>query len=127
MHVSVLFAIRFVSVSKFAATVTFTQRRQVRVCHSLSKDWLRSHVINIGTSKETAFGDVLKMIESILERKVRCTEGTYDSLKWQNDCWAMNIDYARKHLGWKPKYTLESGLEREIKWIRSQLQMRSSE
>ena len=75
-------------------------------------------VFNIGSSKETTFGEVLKLIERNIGKKIYFEEGRYQSLKWVGN-WAASIEKAKKILGWKPKTSLEEGIRKSVQSVLS--------
>jgi dTDP-glucose 4,6-dehydratase len=80
-------------------------------------------VVNLGTGKEISIGDLARKIFELLgvepaveaeDQRVRPDASEVDRL-------CADITKARHLLGWKPKYTLESGLSETIAWVRDNI------
>lgn len=74
--------------------------------------------LNIGSSKEETLGDVLRVVEKKTGRRIRSREGAYKNLNWPGQVWAVDIKKARALLQWKPRHTLEQGIEKTLKWVK---------
>jgi len=75
--------------------------------------------INLGTGKGTSIKDLVKMIVRLTDFKGKII---YDKTKPSGQAQRIvNINKARKLLGFKPKWTLEKGLAKTINWIKEQI------
>ncbi len=77
-------------------------------------------VINIGSNFEISIGDLAKKIINIIGKKVRIVSAPERVRPQDSEVERLLADNskAKKILGWKPKVTLEEGLERTIKWFK---------
>lgn len=91
------------------------------VCRAISmvidKETLRDTCLNIGSGKGTAIEDIAKtnarLFKKLLDKDIRITrkpspEGRVFPSRW------LSISKIRKHAGWSPGVTLESGIEELI-------------
>jgi nucleoside-diphosphate-sugar epimerase len=89
----------------------------------IHKDQLEGHIVNIGSGKEYTLGEVVKTVAALLrsssdiswdEKKKQ--ERQKEPLHWQAD-----IGKAENIVQWKPKYSLQKGLEETITWMKNHL------
>ena len=80
-------------------------------------DKVRGDSINIGTGRQRSNREVYDIISSIMRYKTKVkvtkTPRDYESPRWQADITTMRL------FGWKPKYSLESGLQKTIEHFQS--------
>lgn len=78
-------------------------------------------VVNIGSGKQYNLHDVVHVVQQYTKSKAHVIWNARKPQKRQIEplCWQADITYAYKILGWKPKYTLEEGIEKTIHWIRN--------
>lgn len=77
-------------------------------------------VINIGTGQGVSVGEIIKMVGSILDKKLAVITDKSRIRPKKSEVWRLVCDAkkAKKMVGWKCNYTLESGLKETINWIR---------
>jgi len=86
-------------------------------------DQSTGRTINVGSNREISIGDLAQKIISLTGRNVSIE---YDESRLRpeksevNRLWCDNSK-ALEILGWKPEYTLESGLMETIEWIKNNL------
>ena len=80
---------------------------------ALKKD--KNGVFNIGTGKETNINTLFRKLRKLTGSKCKKIHKT-ESGGEKRSC----LDYskARKELGWRPKYSLDRGLEETVEWFR---------
>ncbi|MFH2084656.1 MAG: GDP-mannose 4,6-dehydratase, partial [Candidatus Omnitrophota bacterium] len=78
-------------------------------------------IINLGTGKDIAIRDVVKLIHKRTKSKSELRIGGLPTRP--NEIWKMSSDAAKakKILGWEPKVTFEKGLDMTIEWFRKYL------
>ena len=80
-------------------------------------DKVRGDSINIGTGRQRSNREVYDIISSIMRYKTKVkvtkTPRDYESPRWQADITTMRL------FGWKPKYSLETGLQKTIEHFQS--------
>jgi UDP-glucose 4-epimerase len=74
-----------------------------------------NNVYNIGSGKKTVIKDLIKVISSVLDKRiiVKVEKGTPGDFL---GCYA-NIEKIKNHLGYSPKYNLVQGLKIFNKWL----------
>lgn len=82
-----------------------------------TSDKARNTVVNIGNDHETTILELANIILSITQS---CSQISYSPLPQDDPLRRKpDISKARGLLGWKPKVTLEEGLERTMAWFKS--------
>jgi len=78
-----------------------------------------TQIYNVGTNKKTTINALLKLIAKILNKNVK----PIFQLLRQGEIIRSRINFSKikKELGWQPKYNLERGLTKTIKWFRENL------
>lgn len=76
-------------------------------------------VFNIGSGTGHSLNGILDQIESMLKRKIERRYLPSRGIDVPSN--VLDIGHAHQLLGWAPKITLETGLERTIAWARMQL------
>jgi dTDP-glucose 4,6-dehydratase len=79
--------------------------------------------INLGTAREISVGDLAKLIARLTGRsfEIETEQGRVRPAASEVERLLASNERARGVLGWSPKVTLESGLERTIEWLRGRL------
>lgn len=75
-------------------------------------------IINIGTGKQTTLLQAMKIISKLINRKLQVKWNTSSSTATESPCNIADTKKAKKMLGWKPKHTLEDGLDKTIQWFK---------
>jgi len=73
-------------------------------------------IFNIGTSRETNVNNLYKLIVGETGKNVSANYGLAKPGEQKRSC----LDYSKikKELNWKPKYNLEKGLKKTVKWFK---------
>jgi dTDP-glucose 4,6-dehydratase len=78
---------------------------------------------NIGGETERANIDLVRTLCALLDRLRPRAKGSYSELitfvtdrPGHDRRYAMNIDKIRRELGWRPRESFESGLEKTVRW-----------
>ena len=76
-------------------------------------------VINIGTGSGVSVGEIIKMVEKILNKKFTLITDKSRIRPKKSEVWKLICDArkAKKMVGWKCNYTLKEGLAETIDWI----------
>lgn len=84
---------------------------------------------NIGGESEHANNDVVRLLCSLLDRARPRKSGSYAELiafvkdrPGHDRRYAMNISKIRRELGWQPRESFESGLEKTVQWYLANLE-----
>lgn len=80
-------------------------------------------VFNLGTGEEISIGDLADRITSRVGRNVRVVEDSQRLRPEASEVMRLVSDnsLAVQRLGWRPKVTLDEGLDRTIAWVRQNL------
>jgi nucleoside-diphosphate-sugar epimerase len=78
-------------------------------------------VINVGSGRQWSNEQIVELIQSITGRKIELQVGAYPPSPSDTQNWVADISRARRYLGWQPKHSLRSGLEKTIAWMRTHL------
>jgi len=76
-------------------------------------------IYNVGTNKEITINTLFKLLSNILKKKIKPVFQPFR----QGEIVNSRIDYSKikKELSWKPKYTLEKGLQITADWFKQNL------
>jgi nucleoside-diphosphate-sugar epimerase len=80
-------------------------------------------IINVGTSQEWTNEEVVEILQSVSGRKLNRSVGTYPLRPWDTAHWVADINKAKRLLGWRPKHTLQQGLEKTFAWFHQNLHL----
>ena len=75
-------------------------------------------VYNAGTGKQYSNREIVETIKNLTKKKVKILKGAYQNRAWDTSFWVADISKITKDIGWKPKCTLEKGLEKTINWFK---------
>lgn len=78
---------------------------------------VRSEVFNIGTGKEYTNDEVVRTLFTVVKKKTRVIKGAFPARSWDTDHWVADISTAKRLIGWRPRYTLASGLTKTYEWF----------
>ena len=82
-------------------------------------DEVQSGVYNVGTGTMESVNDLLATLESVLGRSLEREHLPARRGEARHVC--LDIDKAREHLGFDPRFSLEEGLQRTYDWFRTAL------
>jgi nucleoside-diphosphate-sugar epimerase len=75
-------------------------------------------VINIASGEQTANEEVVDLVQELTGQRIEVRAGDYPARGHDRTFWVADIGKARGLLGWEPRHTLRSGLEKTIAWCR---------
>jgi len=78
-------------------------------------------VFNIGSGRQHRIGDVVNTVALLINDKINVEWYTKQPKQKEPKKWEANIDKAEKRLNWTPKNNLQNGLEKNIEWLRKNL------
>ena len=92
-------------------------------------DKLIGEITNIGMNEEISIGNLAEKIAKIMGKEVKIIQDEKRFRPDASEVERLKCDNSKllKHTSWKPKYTLESGLEETISWIESNKDLYKSE
>jgi len=78
---------------------------------------ISGEIFNIGYGKQHSVGEVVDTIIELTGNKVLPEWGSVPKRANEPDVWQANITKAKDVLKWEPKYNLEKGLAKTVKWF----------
>lgn len=74
-------------------------------------------ILNIGSGNEHTNEEVAATVEKIAGRVLDLQPGTHPLRPWDRAHWLADITKTERVLGWRPRHTLEQGLEKTYAWF----------
>lgn len=81
---------------------------------------LSGQILNIGTGIEHTNDEVVQELFKVTGKKVKIEKGAFPKRLWDTSHWVANTSKVKKHLDWKPKFTLEEGLKQTYLWFKNE-------
>lgn len=78
---------------------------------------IAGEVINIGSGQQWSNEEVVEMVQTLCGRRIKVRVGAYPARQSDKACWVADIGKAKKLLGWEPRHSIRSGLEKTINWF----------
>lgn len=88
-----------------------------------NKDEVSGKIFNIGYGKQYTLGEAVNKIAEVSEEKIRPQWDRISNPRFEPASWCADISKAAKILNWKPKYTLEEGIKKNIAWFKENLSL----
>lgn len=82
---------------------------------------LNGEIINVGTGHQASNEEVVETIQDIMGQTMIVSLGTYPAQPWDTSTWVADCHKARQLLRWEARYTLRTGLEKSLTWLRQNL------
>jgi len=76
-----------------------------------------SGILNIGTGKETSVLEIFYKLKELINSRVKEKHAPLPLCSFERGC--LSIEKAKRELGWQPKYSLENGLRKTIKYFKA--------
>ena len=74
-------------------------------------------IFNIGYGEQHSVGEVVNMIVELTGNNVRPEWGSVPKRAIEPNVWQADVTKAKNVLKWEPKYSLEKGLAKTVKWF----------
>jgi len=86
-------------------------------------------VVNIGTGKDISVRDLVTLISKLTEADLKARVDSKRIRPEKSEVQRLICDYSKAHnlTAWKPRYTLEEGLEKTIAWFKENLEIYKDE
>ncbi len=86
-------------------------------------------VVNIGTGRDISVRDLVTLISKLTEADLKARVDSKRIRPEKSEVQRLICDYSKAHnlTGWKPRYTLEEGLEKTIAWFKENLEIYKDE
>lgn len=89
----------------------------VEACLQCWNKKVSKEIINIGTGIQTTSQTIVQLIEKLTEKKIEVHAGAYAPHVIDRPTWFADITKAQEKLGWQPRHTIKSGLQKTIAWM----------
>lgn len=86
---------------------------------------IKGEIFNLGGGRQYTIKEVVETVKKITQSGTQPKYGTVKKAQTEPKAWRADISKAKKMLGWKPKYTLEQGLKKNIEWFKENLHLYS--
>lgn len=84
---------------------------------------LGGETFNVGTGLQTTLKEIVEIMKEMLKAKVKPKWNSMEKRSWDQSIWQANMSKTKKTFKWKPKYTLEAGLEKTVVWFKNNLSL----
>lgn len=78
---------------------------------------LKEKICNIGTGQEFTNDEIVNRLFNVTKQKTIIQKGAYPKRDWDTLHWRADISRAKKLLSWKPRYTIDKGLQSAYSWF----------
>lgn len=92
----------------------------IRVIESSDTD---GEIFNIGYGKQQSVGEVVNKIVELTGNNVRPEWGNVPKRANEPNVWQANITKAKNVLKWEPKYSLDEGLSKTLRWFERNIEL----
>lgn len=82
---------------------------------------VKGNIFNLGTGKQYSIKEVVTMVKKITKSNIKPIYGSIKKAQTEPKTWKADISKSKKMLTWKPRYTLEEGLKKDIEWLKENL------
>jgi len=82
---------------------------------------IKGEVFNLGTGKQIDIAQVVSLIKKITNSKIKPEYNQIKPAQTEPKNWVANIVKIKSLLNWQPKYNLEEGLKKDIRWFRENI------
>ena len=79
---------------------------------------LRGEILNLGSGKRTTIKEIYDKLSKITNYDIKNNWGSMKNRYWDQTIWYADNSYVKKKFNWKPKVTLNKGLEEIVKWYK---------
>lgn len=91
----------------------------VEAClRALQAETAPGEIINVGTGKQWTNEEVVDLVQALCGERIRVRAGEYPARLSDTTHWVADIHKAKRLLGWAPRHSLRSGLQKTISWLR---------
>ena len=84
---------------------------------------LGGEIFNMGTGYQTTLKEIVNITKKMLKAKIKLKWNTMEKRSWDQNIWQADMSKTKKMLNWKPKYGLETGLEKTVAWFKNNLSL----
>jgi nucleoside-diphosphate-sugar epimerase len=81
------------------------------------KSNISGEIFNIGTGSEYSNDEIVHRLFTVTKDTTRIKKGTYTKRSWDTTHWQADISYSTKRLRWRPRLTIDKGLQNSYSWF----------
>lgn len=89
----------------------------IRVVKAENIDKIRGEIFNISYGEQHSVGEVVNKMIKLTGNKVKPIWGSVSQRPNEPNIWQANITKAKNVLKWEPKYSLDEGLSKTLRWF----------
>ena len=78
---------------------------------------IKGEIFNLGTGKQTNIAQIVSLVKEITKSKIKPEYNQIKPAQTEPKLWVADVSKTKKILGWKAKYNLKQGLEKNINWF----------
>jgi UDP-glucose 4-epimerase len=82
-------------------------------------------VYNVGTGRQTSLAEAVEVARRVMSIEALPRWGSMAPRGWDTSTWVADSGRIRDRLGWRPRHTLEQGLEHLVRWLKENPEMLS--
>ncbi|MBI5401677.1 NAD-dependent epimerase/dehydratase family protein [Candidatus Wolfebacteria bacterium] len=80
--------------------------------------FIKGNIFNAGTGEQHTIEELAKIVKDLTNSPSEIVCGAVDIHQYEPKSWVSDISKAKNILGWKPNFSLEHGLQKNIEWFR---------
>jgi len=78
-------------------------------------------IYNVGTGVQTSLREVVEVARRVMDIAAVPEWGSMPDRAWDTDAWVSNSQAIQNALGWRPRYTFETGFRQMVNWLKDDL------
>lgn len=82
---------------------------------------IKGEIFNVGTGVQHSIGDIVEVANHVTGATIKPAYGTMAAVQHEPSMWVADIAKIKTTLDWKPSFSLERGMEKNIEWFRRNL------
>lgn len=88
---------------------------------------LKGEIFNIGYGEQHSVKYMAETVKNIISTEVTLEYNAINGRKADTDIWVSSIEKIKERYNWKPKYNMEEGLKKSLKWFKNNMNLYSIE
>jgi nucleoside-diphosphate-sugar epimerase len=79
---------------------------------------LPGEILNLGSGVQSSLADVVAGVQELVEKPLHVHWGCEPPRPWDTDVWVADVSKVRRLIGFRPRVSLQEGLQRSLAWVR---------
>lgn len=84
---------------------------------------VKGEIFNLGSGKQNNIGQVVKIIKELTDSGIEPLYGEIKTAQTEPKNWLADISKAKNMLKWQPKFELQTGLKKNVKWFKENISL----